>query len=45
LAYGFAGLGLGSNNFTIEGWVYFNSVASGQLIGHSGSAWKIALAS
>ena len=44
-AYGTTGLGLNSSNFTIEGWVYFNSVASGQLIGHSGSAWKIAIGS
>jgi len=43
-SYGTTGLGLGSNNFTIEGWVYFNSVASGQqLIGHSGFAWKFQL--
>ena len=43
-AYGTTGLGLNSSNFTIEGWVYFNSVASGQLIGRPG-AWKIAIGS
>jgi len=52
-AYGTTGLGLGSSNFTIEGWVYFNSVASGRIIGHGAAstnaytvgAWRIQLTS
>jgi hypothetical protein len=52
-AYGTTGLGLGSSDFTIEGWVYFNSVASGRIIGHGSAntnaytvgAWRIELTS
>jgi len=44
-SYGTTGLSLSSGDFTIEGWVYFNDISSGQLIGHAGSAWKIQISS
>jgi len=44
-SYGTTGLNLGNSNFTIEGWVYFNDISSGQLIGHGGYAWQIAFSS
>ena len=44
-SYGTTTLDLTNNDFTIEGWAYFNSIASGQLIGHTGSTWRIVIGS
>ena len=50
-SYGTTGLGLDTSDFTIEAWVYFNSVATSRIIGHATASytpqggWAIAISS